>query len=209
MDEKMEKFRFKYFDNVGMLKSEYQYHNMIDDMAACFEKHYSEKQLYEYLGIVPFSPSVMINLSPNWSVAVDKMTNTTKAKRLETCINEYMKIDNRYDYYSYVIECGSSGDHIHAHIVAHVNPRLRKSVIGGKNSHIGKGSRLPGALNTCGGKRGMKGVFNGKGISTTILNCEELVKDKLDYLTEEKKPEGHKNLKVLTGRIDKVLFTIK
>lgn len=171
--------------------------------------YWNSKSITDFLGVVPFTPSVMINISPNWNVAKDKLSNTTKAKRLESCINEYMKIDNRYDYYSYAIENGSDGEHIHAHIVAHVNPKLRKSVIGGKKSHIGKGDRLPGALNTCGGKRGMKGVFSGKGISTTILNCEDLVKDKLNYLIEDLKPEGHKNKSNLTGKVDIVLFTVK
>lgn len=168
-----------------------------------------EQIILDYLEIIPFTPSVMINISPNWGIAKDKMSDKTKAKRLESVINDYMKIDSRYDYYSYVIECGSSGNHIHAHIVAHVNPKLVKSVVRGKNSHIGKGCRLPGALNTQGGKRGIKGVFSGKGISTTILNCQELVNDKLDYLTEEKKPEGHKNKYLITGRVDVVLFTVK
>lgn len=204
MSEKMEKFRIKYF-NENKLKFEYMYHDLEQDIADVFHKHFSEKELYEYLGIIPFTPSVMINISPDWKSATEKMTMTTKAKRLESLIEKYLKESQRYDYYSYVIENGADGEHVHAHIVAHINPKLSKSV----NTHLAKGNHTQQLKKYAKGIKGMGGTIKGNGITKTFLRCEKLVEDKLDYLEEEKKPEGHKNKSVLTGRIDKVLFTVK
>ena len=204
MSDKMEKFRIKYF-NEDSLKQEFIYFNYEQDIADVFRKHWSEQELLDYLGIIPFTPSVMINISPDWKSAKEKMTNTTKAKRLESLVNDYLKIDQRYDYYSYVIENGATGEHIHAHIVAHINPKIGKSV----NTHLAKSRHVP-QLRTCAKRiKGMEGTIKGTGVVKTFLRNEQLVADKLDYLIEEKKPEGHKNKSVLTGRIDKVLFTVK
>lgn len=163
------------------------------------------KEITEYLGVIPFTPSVMINVSPDWKAATEKMTTTTKAKRLESLIEKYLKESQRYDYYSYVIENGADGDHVHAHIVAHINPKLSKSV----NTHLAKGNHTQQLKKYAKGVKGMEGTIKGPGVTKTFLRCEKLVEDKLDYLEEEKKPDGHKNKSVLTGRIDKVLFTVK
>eukprot|EP01043_Picozoa_sp_COSAG02_P052351 COSAG02_NODE_5624_length_4175_cov_1.970069_2_plen_87_part_00 len=69
----------------------------------------------------------MINISPDWKSG-EKRTTTQQIKLLKLIIEQYLQESERYDYYSYVIENGAQGDHIHAHIVAHINRRLLKSV---------------------------------------------------------------------------------
>lgn len=168
----------------------------------CFWKH---KDIYDYLGIIPFTPSVMINISPDWKSARDKMTNTTKCKRLTSIIEAYMLEGQRYDYYSFVIENGADGDHVHAHIVAHINPKLEKSV----NTHLAKGNHTQQLVKCAKKVKGMEGTIKGVSVQKIFLRTEEMVSDKLDYLVEERKPDGHKNKSVLSGKIDKVLFTAK
>lgn len=164
------------------------------------------KEITDYLGIIPFTPSVMINISPDWNAVKDKITNTRKIKILTGIIENYLEESQRYDYYSYVIENGADGEHIHAHIVAHINPNISKSV----NTHLAKGNHIQQLTKYAKKLKGMEGIIKGTGVQKTFLRCEELVKDKLDYLVEELKPEGHKNKSVVgNGRVDKVLFTVK
>ena len=163
------------------------------------------KTIVDYLGVIPFTPSVMINISPDWKCVKDKMTDTRKIKILTDIVEKYMAEGQRYDYYSYVIENGSNGDHIHAHIVAHINPKIGKSV----NTHLAKGNHTQQLKKLANKLKGMEGIIKGPGVQKIFLRNEELVKDKLDYLIEDLKPEGHKNKSVLTGRVDKILFTVK
>jgi len=165
----------------------------------------NEQVILDYLEIIPFTPSVMINISPDWKSSKEKMTNTTKGKRLETLIKKYLAESQRYDYYSYVIENGEDGEHIHAHIVAHINPKISKSV----NTHLSKGNHTQQLKKYAKGIKGMEGTIKGVGVTKTFLRCKELEEDKLDYLIEEKKPEGHKNKSIMSGRVEVVLFTVK
>lgn len=205
MSDKMEKFRNKYFNHNNMLKHEYCHYDIVEDTKYVFEKHFSEQDLLDYLGIIPFTPSVMINISPDWACVKDKMTDTRKVNILTGIIENYMTEGQRYDYYSYVIENGSNGDHIHAHIVAHINPKIGKSV----NTHLAKGNHTQQLKKLTNKLKGMGGIIKGTSVQKIFLRNEQLVADKLDYLIEDKKPEGHKNKSVLTGRIDKILFTVK
>lgn len=141
-----------------------------------------EKEIYDYLEIIPFTPSVMINISPNWG---DKPQRASKLKEL---INSYMS-EGWYDKWQYVIECGSEGNHIHAHIVAHMNVQRLKSV----ESHLRKGNHTRQLQKWSKKIEGMGGTIEGVSVQKTILRTEQLVNDKLDYLIEEKKPVGHKN----------------
>ncbi len=214
-DSKMEKFRGKYYilkegimGGIGwsLIIDDDEYYIRYDEVLRDkWEKHWKYQELLDYLGIVPFTDSVMINVSPDWKSSKEKMSNTTKAKRLETLIDTYLKIDQRYDYVSYVIENGATGEHIHAHVVAHINPKIVKSV----NTHLAHGNHTQALVRCAKGIKGMEGTIKGQGVMKTFLRVPEMVRDKLDYLEEEKKPEGHKNKSVLTGRVDKVYFTVK
>lgn len=165
-------------------------------------KFMSKQDILDYLGIIPFTPSVMINISPNWKGMKGRYTQCFQVNLLSNTIDKYLNASNRWDYWSYVIECGAEGDHIHAHIVAHVNNDIAKSVLG-KKGHIPKGNQSIELRKIFDQEyknskelkpKGLEGCLKGKfAIQTSILRCPELVKDKLSYLEEEKKPHGHKN----------------
>jgi len=145
-------------------------------------------QIAKYYNVIPFTPSVMINISPNWG---DKC----KGKRIQ-CLKElldsYMS-EGWYDKWSYVIECGSEGNHIHAHMVAHMNVTRIKSC----ESHIRRGNHTRQLQKWARKIEGMEGLVEGVSVQKIILRNETLVSDKLDYLIEDKKPQGHKNHHVI------------
>lgn len=223
-NEKMYKFINKYFTNELKLKPEYSHYNYSDDLQAVFEKHFTLQDLLDYMGIIPFVPSVMINISPNWGD--HKISKKDKIKLLTEVIEKYFSDGNRYDYYSYVIECGHSGDNIHAHAVGHINKDLLASVLDGKNSHIRKARYLwyikkfsDQFKGIEGYPEGIKGLILNQSVQTSICRTEQMVSDKLDYLDEYKKPESHKNKHIIlgdrlisprhetikSGRVDKIL----
>lgn len=153
-------------------------------------------KIAKYYNVKPFTPSVMINISPDWN-AGDKRTNTCKIKILKQIIDNYMK-EGWYEKWDYVIECGSQGDHIHAHIVAKMNTQRLKSV----ETHLKKGRHTPQLIKYAKHIKGMGGIIKGVSVQKTFLRTETLEKDKLLYLEEEHKPEGHKNLHIIPdGRI--------
>ena len=166
-----------------------------------------DQVIYDYLEIIPFTPSVMINISPDWKSGSNQSkawTIETKGKRLETLLKKYLEESQRYDYYNYVIENGADGEHVHAHIVAHINPKISKSV----NTHLSKGNHTQQLKKYAKGIKGIEGTIKGAGITKTFLRNKDLVKDKLDYLIEDLKPEGHKNKSIMWGG-EVVLFTVK
>lgn len=156
-----------------------------------------ESNIYEYLDIIPFTPSAMINISPDWKSVdwkdrLDKRSNANKTKILKKIIDDYLK-ENWFDKWSYVIENGSEGDHIHAHFVGHMNVSRLKAC----ESHLAKGNHTQQLKKYANKIKGMKGLIKGVSIQKCILRNETLVKDKLDYLIEEKKPVGHKNKSII------------
>lgn len=168
--------------------------------------------------LVPFTPSIMLNISPNWKSQYNiipddidpcereylELENLRMVEALCELVESYMAECNRFDYYDYIVECGGEGDFLHAHCVAHVNPKLLKAVIDGSTitakgkkrptSHIGKGNHVYQLIKISKGIKGIKGKITGSGIQVSILRKQYLVDDKLAYLHEDKKPVGHKNL---------------
>lgn len=199
-------FKNKFYDSVytSVLKQEYtvyNWKNYLEQDISIIKMNFGWQEMLDYMGIIPFTPSVMINISPDWKCA-PRRSNKCKTKYLKDIVENYMKEGDRYDYYSYVIENGANGEHIHAHIVGHINPKLSKSV----NTHLAKGNHTQQLKKHADGIKGMKGIIKGVSVQKTFLRTEEIVKDKLDYLIEEKKPEGHKNKSVIQpGRVDVVL----
>jgi hypothetical protein len=166
----------------------------------------NKEEIYSYLGRevpIPFNPSVMINISPNWKgkfnaisehgSGVDWLTNKLMIKKFQIVIEKYLKASNRYSKWKYNLECGGEGNHLHAHIVAEIRPGSYKSVM----THINKGNHRNEICKIWdqtfpeGYQRVCKGKFS---IQRILLRNEELLKDKLKYLIENEKPEGHKNL---------------
>jgi len=165
-----------------------------------------EGVIYDYLEIIPFTPSVMINISPDWEAVKCCKSSIHRIKHLKYLIESYMAESQRYDKYSYCIENGSTGTNIHAHVVAHFNPKLVKSL----NTHLAKGNHTQQIKKLNNKVKGMEGVIKGNSVQKIFLRTEEIVSDKLDYLVEDLKPEGHKNKSIIKpGRVEVVLFTVK
>lgn len=162
----------------------------------CF---WNTKEMCDYMNVIPFIPSVMINVSPDWA-AVEHRTDSQKVNLLSTIIERYLAEGSRYSKASYVIENGSDGTHIHAHVVAEFNPLLKKAV----NTHLAKGTHSQQLIKQANKVKGMKGMLKGVGIQKVFLRKKELVEDKLKYLIEEEKPEGHKNHSVIFEKKDLV-----
>lgn len=157
-----------------------------------FRNSGGEQEVYDYLDIIPFTPSVMINISPDWKES--KLSMGRKVWILKNIINSYME-EQWYDKFEYVIENGSQGDHIHAHIVAHLNPACLKKTEG----HLKRGNHTQQLMKYAKGIKGFQGCLKTQSIQKMILRNQELVDDKLDYLHEDKKPKGHKNKSVIEG----------
>lgn len=156
-----------------------------------FERWAGGKEaLYAHLGIIPFIPSVMINISPDWKGEGFHPTNCTsvKIKVLKEIVENYLK-EGWYSKASYVIENGGDGKHIHVHIVAEFSPDRIKST----NTHLAKGRHTVQLKKYAKHIKGMEGIIKGTSVHKVFLRTELLVKDKLKYLIEEEKPMGHKN----------------
>lgn len=153
-----------------------------------FTSKYEFDKIAKYYNIEPFVPQVMINISPNWNGKII----TGKINKLKKLINLYLK-EGWFDRWSYVIENGSEGKHIHAHIVARMNPQRLKSV----ESHLRKNNHTRQLQKYASKIEGMEGLIEGVSVQRILLRTETLVKDKLDYLIEEKKPVGHKNKSII------------
>jgi len=158
-----------------------------------------KKSLFGAFGIIPFNPCVMINISPDWKDKIDP-----KDKRYQRLLNntiyDYLNACNRYSKYRYALECGGEGNFLHAHIVAEINPALAKSV----KTHINKGNHKYELIKAwkknladCQLEKGVKGIegfLKGKfSVQRILINEITMRDDKLAYLQEENKPEGHTN----------------
>lgn len=174
----------------------------------------SVDDVHGYLDIIPFTPSIMLNISPNWKSQYNiipddiepcereylELENLRMVEALCELVESYMAECNRFDYYDYIVECGGEGDFLHAHCVAHVNPKIVRSVCGdsktgsSRSSHIGRGNHVQQLLKISKGIKGIKGKITRHGIQCSVLRKQYLVDDKLAYLHEDKKPVGHQNL---------------
>ena len=165
------------------------------------------REVEEYTGCEPFYPCVMINISPSWKDQLGVITSTEDSTsslvlhKFKRVIESYLAESNRYSKYAYCLESGSEGNFLHAHIVAEINPDLIKSVLDGKNSHINKGNHVQqirkiwrdvfqGMPEEHALPKGAKGKYS---IQRIVLRTELLKDEKLEYLHEANKPDGHKN----------------
>jgi len=174
------------------LLMKYRFQNTVE-----YKGDWWTKEMCDYMNVKKFVPAVMINISPDWSKAT-KIQHSLIAQKailtkvIESYLSELCGGCPRYTRASYIIECGGQGGHVHAHIVAHMNPQILKSV----ETHIRK-NKMSDQLMKYPKEGGFRGIIQRPGISRTLLRTQELIDDKLLYLQEEHKPEGHKNLKVI------------
>lgn len=164
------------------------------------------KGIAELMDVEPFKDCVMINISPNWKgdFSGHNLKKKTMIKGFCSVINSYLSetlgYEPRYTKYRYCLECGSDGKFLHAHIVAEINPRIHKSMM----THINKGNHAQqlkkyweksfGEINQGVWKGCLKGRYS---VQRVLIKNEEIKVDKLAYLHEENKQEGHKNLRDL------------
>lgn len=164
--------------------------------------HPDDVDLCDYYNVEPFTKSWMLNVSPNWKgcVITRDMINFFIA-----VIDLFYENCNRFIKMSYVLENGHGKDHLHAHIVFTLNTKKP-----GYMTSIKKGNILTewrncwnrlakdnpsmddltiddewiDCVNLCKSKHALQ---------TCLLTTPEMLKDKLDYLIEDLKPESHKN----------------
>lgn len=155
----------------------------------------------KYMGATPFYPSIMINISPDWKgkFGTNKLKDKVMIKGfkqvIESYLNETIGPNKRFTKWKYCLECGSEGNFLHAHIVAELNPKILKSMKSHINHH-GHVQQLKKYFKKY--FKGMDGLIKGKySVQRNLINSEIILLDKLKYLLEENKCEGHRNLKDL------------
>ena len=157
-------------------------------------------RIAEFMGAMPFYPSVMINISPDWkgkfgnNPLTDKLMIKNLRKVIEQYLNEKIGDKPRFTKWKYCLECGNEGNFLHAHIVAQINPKILASM----KSHFNRGNHIQQLKKYCNKIKGMEGLIKGKySIQRNLINTEEILNDKLEYLIEENKCEGHRNARDL------------
>lgn len=157
------------------------------------------RDLQEYAGTLPFEPWIMINISPDWK---GQTIDEHMIKDFRFVIESYMK-EGWFSEWGYALEGGGDGDLLHAHIVAKLGSSSKTLAMvkghccGKKNNH--EQQLMKYAKKT----KCMRSVLKRVGIQKMILNNKQLWKDKMAYLVESKKPEGHKNKKLSLKGVNK------
>ncbi len=170
-----------------------------DVFAILNNQEFVYKKFLQWKKIPPFIPFMTLNISPNWS-RMNGKPESWKQDMLVELIERFAKQNDRFRQCDYVLECGSNGDHLHAHLVLLLNPKFEKTTITQQrkgnlarsvrklwkdicDKHL-EGSHL----------EVMGGILEGKfALQFSLLRKPEFLEDKLAYLVEELKPEDHKN----------------
>ena len=172
-----------------------------------------EEWCMNYYGVEKFNESWMLNVSPNWKgcVITRDMINFFIA-----VIELFFENCNRFTKMSYVLENGHGKEHLHAHIVFTLNTKKP-----GYMTSIKKGNILQEFRNCwnrlmkdnpsmesltrddewfdpegsyCSKRKKQIGLVDERcALQTCLITKQEMLKDKLDYLIEDLKPESHKN----------------
>ena len=176
------------------------YFNILNNQPFVYRKY------IEWKKIPPFVPFLTLDVSPNWSDG-QGVPNDKNVHLLHELMKLFGGLSDRFSQIDYNIECGSNGDHLHAHAVLRLNPKMEKTVI----TQQQKGN-LTRSLRKCWASvcdEGMRGVLEGKfAVRFSLWRKPEFLKDKTDYLCEELKPLDHKNSVNLNLR-ETIVFTSK
>ena len=167
-------------------------------------EHPDEVDLYHYYKIEKFTTSWMLNVSPNWKgCAIDRHM----VEFFIGVIELFFDNCKRFIKMKYVLENGHGKDHLHAHIVFTLNtnkPGYMTSIRKGnilnewRNcwNRLAKDNESLNHLMIAGEEYYLDPVDLCKprvALQTCLITTPEMLKDKLDYLCEELKPESHKN----------------
>lgn len=167
--------------------SPFSYFNRINKMNTG-DKEYIIAKLYD---IKPFIHQYMINISPRWNS--EHEPSNIEIKLFRKCTLEYLNQGVKGGWWEsgfFTLESGGTGKHLHAHLVLKPNKEILKSVDSYMDGNHSSGftkifSKHMGEYGEC------KGRF---AIQKKVLRNEELIDDKIDYLLENMKEEGHKNM---------------
>lgn len=174
-------FRDNYDNYIDMIKDVQGYPTVWNKWVKNFEKSKRpQKKIYMWLTMSPDKIHRNIDNTPE------------NVKAVADWCNKWFKYANHYGDYAWVVECGSQGDHIHAHAIVEMKnsdkhaDNLKKSW----NKHFPKHQLLTSVdANTKAYKNGTKrGEYCYKKIDKW-----EYVQERLDYLENEKKGT-HENL---------------
>lgn len=164
----------------------------VDSFVNNFRNIYNEVELGKLVGIIPFMPSLSINLSPDWKGSSLSLEHRFLILQdfMTSFLDEYRPF--LFTEYAYVVECGSEGNFPHLHTVLQCNPKTKKQL----NTWLSKNSKA--RINKHFKKSCLKNGIDPVGINyqTCRINSEPILNDKIDYLFEDRKPPGHKNLPV-------------
>lgn len=166
--------------------------NCTDPNELSFFIKFPYPKLCEILNIIPFIPSLSINLSPDWKGSSLSLEHRFLILHdfMVSFLDEYRPF--LFTEYAFVVECGSEGNFPHLHTVLQCNPKTKKQL----NTWLSKNSKA--RINKHFKKSCLKNGIDPVGINyqTCRINSEEILNDKIDYLFENRKPPGHKNLPV-------------
>jgi hypothetical protein len=161
-------------------------------------KHFndmSKQDIMDYYGEKVFHRCIMVNISPNWK---GKFMKGMLGKRnfMKQVILKFFKNCDRFTKIAYAIECGSDADFTHAHCVLEFNPgKLNSSMKSHRKGNLMTELRKLWDKTSKQLDLPFEGLLKGRfALQTTLINNNEILQDKLDYLIEEKKPESHQNL---------------
>lgn len=157
-----------------------------------WNRYWTKAQLLEFLGIKEVGKWAMINISPNWKGTITQ----EMIDHLTHVIEQYYQ-EGWYGSGFYTIESGGDGDLCHAHCMFRMDnsPKSYKSVA----SHLKKGNHFQQLKKYWDKAKGFQGLLKGR-YSVQLVRCldRQMALDKLDYLIESKKPQGHQN-QILKG----------
>lgn len=143
--------------------------------------------LMKYFNVKPFEPWVMLNISPAWAGKKIERQNICK---LINSFKRYMK-EEWYSEWYYTAESGGNGDHLHLHAVCKLNTNKN---VKSCRTHISKNWKRQFVKHAK--LEGLEGFIKPQGLQSILIQGEsgnDILKDKLEYLIESKKPVGHEN----------------
>lgn len=147
-------------------------------------------EIYTYLDVYPFKQAMMINISPDWKGKCNKQQIAILKKSIEVIGSN----KNRFENYAYAIENGGDGDMVHLHCVLAFNEQQIANYKKHKNyCNAGIYKEFKTAF-----KRSAEVIRSNYSelnlmIDKKIINNQDMLNDKLDYLVEDKKPLSHQN----------------